>query len=302
MTDPQYGYANSTVLCDVEIECDDCGDNFWWTVVQQRHSEKRGTSAPSRCPKCRKRKTAKKRRRRTKKTTAIVRRPARKEESPALPDNADFARELRDVVNEAHTRYAVPPPTLWESWTGNTPESREQMRQYEASESIRGLVDRERTMLKEFAKVQVARSKSAATIIRAQNEVLEVQIEQDRLQEMLRQGTQLSGYLDQEHETSDQEQETSEDEDSDLAQTDPDLWYATQRQRRKVRGRAMAEQAVISDFLKEARRIFNNSQLERSEQAVRLRSLMDVFAKGPEDLPAQIRKFLARVEDEGDDQ
>ena len=286
------------MFADIQKQCDKCGAGFWWTADEQQQLEQLGVSAvPSRCPDCRTTRKSKRRTRRSKKSTALV--PTAPQQniqllSQALPDPTSFVQELRHWVNEAHTRYPLREPTLWERIKGSSTNwIEEEQRSAAAWDSVQGVISREKTMLDSLADMEVTRTAAETAIIHSRNEFLEAKLEQLRLMEQLR-----NMVLGQ-HELADPELEESDPLEED-PEEDLDAWYARESVRRKVRERAMADQAVISEFLRQVRRVFNHPTLERTERAVRIRTLMDSFSRGLEDLPAEIRKFLNRFESDGE--
>ena len=84
MTDQQCGYADSTVLCDVEIECVDCPDNFWWTVGEQEFFDDMGFVPPKRCEDCRAKKKAR-RADQPESSTALVPEKSRRKSTGPVP-------------------------------------------------------------------------------------------------------------------------------------------------------------------------------------------------------------------------
>ena len=273
---------------ELEQKCSKCGDGFWNRVG----------SKPSRagalCPKCRTKKPADNK---NSTNTLVVRQAVRSQGQSDLREETDVAHELRAILDDGfHPQEHLPKGTLLQWLTDTTPKGLAEDRRIDAEMAACRLVNREKLALRKLTELQVARAESEAVIVRSQHAVLEHRVEQARLREQIRREMQqaLTSSLDEEPEEPVEEkqvEETGEDPEKD-----PDAWYAMKAQRRKVRQRAVADQAVISEFLSQVRRVFDNRKLERSEQSLRIRSLMDTLARGPEDLPSDIRKFLANME------
>lgn len=258
---------------ELERVCAVCGEKFWASVRSKYGS----------CPKCRRVKGATK----VKPETALVQRALDTHAqlvAAGMPNDANFIRELRELVNEAHTDYPLRKATFLEGlFDSNKPWREEWYRKADAKRQFKQLLDRENTMLKSLTYMQVAQSKAEAEIIEGQTKVLDARIEYIQRLERLR---KLAGDASQ--------AETIKKEDDDGLGDDPDIRYAADRHRRKARERSGADQAVISEFFSQLRRVFDHPRWDRTERAIRIRSLMDAFGKGVEDLPADIRKFMER--------
>lgn len=282
---------------EIEWTCENCVQRFWGPVdlknaevrlCEECMAEYTDTPLPKK--------------KRSKKQTALV--PAAVPVQTqtldlALPNEADFAQELRHWVNEAHTSYAVPKATFLQRITGHGHDASnaEHQRQWNAEQAVKGVVEREKRMLNGLKQVHIARLEAETDIIHARSELLEAHIEHMRLLEQARALQKGPAKAQQIAPPPDPE----EDEEDEEVETDPEINFVMERQRKKARERAMADQAVISEFLKSVRRVFNNGKLEKNERALRIRSFMDSFGKGLEDLPANIRKFLEETESAGDD-
>ncbi len=261
---------------DIEWVCDDCGQTFWGPAEAESADD-----FP--CPHCQAADTVE-----IPNTALAV----------ASPNEADFANELRYWVNEAHTDYPVYEPTFWEWITGRGDDAlnQEQHRKWAAGQTVKQILKREKTMIRGFADAQLARMQAQSEVMRWQNYLLELHLYQQRLLEqahllheeqsrIVSQEAVVEGVV-----VSEPEGETD---------ADPEINFVMDRQRKKAREKAMAEQAVISEFLNNVRRVFKNKKLEPGERAMRIRSFMDSFGKGPEDLPAVVRKFLDEMEGTG---
>lgn len=258
---------------ELERVCVLCGENFWASVRSKYDS----------CPKCRRVKGATK----VKPETALVQRALDTHAqlvAAGMPNDANFVRELRGLVNEAHTDYPLRRATSLEGLFGsNKPWREESYRKADAKRQLKQVLDREKTMLKSLTNMQVTQSKAEAEIIEGRTRVLEARIEYIQRVERLR---KLAGDAP--------EAETTKKADDDGLGDDPDIRYAADRHRRRARERSGADQAVISEFFSQLRRVFDHPRWDRTERAIRIRALMDGFGKGVEDLPADVRKFMER--------
>lgn len=293
---------------DIEQVCTTCGDRFWLTAREQEYADEVGVSvAAVHCPDCRRR-TGSTKKRRSRKTSALV--PSASAHSPdlvsqAMPDQAELMGNLRHWLEEAHTVYPVREKTFWERITlSDKPEVEESRRRRSAWDSVEGLLAEHQAMLTTFTKAQkqrikaqtrmvVAQAEAETAMVRARTELLNAQLEQVMVQERFRRALSREANA---------EAKAALPTLQDLETLKEELQSAQleERYRRRLREHADADQLAISEFLDQVRRVFNHPEYERVERASRIRSLMDSFEKGFEDLPPEVRRFLRR-EEEGDD-
>lgn len=279
-----HGLVNGVFAVDMELACTDCGKKFWWSVSEQRDFADNDLPAPQRCKPCQGAKHARKPKK-AKTSTSLVRVVPQRGDlvSYAMPNESGFVEELRALVHEAHTDYPLREETFFERlFDSRNAAWEERCRKENAKQAVKQLLEREKTMLEGLQQVEVARVTVATALVRAQNELLEAHLEQHRLKEAFA-PPRLPAPTEP------------------IAEADPDIAYAADRERRKTRAKVMTEQAAISEFLDQVHRIWVNRQLELRERVVRIRAVLDACGKGLDDLPTEVRLAIIHIEDQGDE-
>lgn len=305
----QHGYADSTVICDLELTCAACGNRFWFTAGEQDYFAERGLVQPRRCKACRDARKNGNGQHAPMSSTALV--PASASDSlptirdvqlPKLPkvftNKKALFGDIEQLLYEASEPIDYEGPTFTEWLRGIDPVAEQMAHKMWAARSADEMVQQRtalfnhiRQMIDAAAGAELARIEAQLKIRQAQllNRQLEEAIENHEAMKDQRFGREQLQEAIRHKELQDKLLPPVEEK------SDPAEVFASEtRGRARVRAKVKAD--LFSDCLNEMRRLYR-SRLERSEKAARMRIVMEEYRVELDTLPKYMSTFLERAED-----
>ena len=315
-----YGYADSTVTGDLELTCTDCHELFWWTAGEQKFYAEKGLIQPRRCQGCR-------RARKAQRDASAGQSPA-EASSQALVPNSDLVRQaaedvaanlpalklqpglrnkkslyrdIEDLLNEATSPIVDRRRTFFEWLRGVDLKAEQMARKMAAANTADELVRQRTALLNHMRELIEAENEVMLSHIEAHIRMREAQLRAIKVEEEIGRHLALRDarlHTEALVEASKQVQLTAAIQPPEKPKTQAAL---VAQERDRIRTMARAKQSVVGDLLAEIERIYRR-HIGRAEKAMRIRSVVEAYRQDVEDLPANIRAFLAQVDEvQGDD-
>lgn len=307
-----YGYADSSVTVDLELNCVDCGADFWWTAGEQEFFEEKGLHPPKRCGNCRadRRNSGAPDKSAPTSSTALVRTQAAapvsakcsKRRSTALPaapalltDKRALFADLEQILRDATAPVFDRRRTFFEWLRGIDPVSKQFAKKMELARTADEMVQQRTALFEHMQQMMVVATNAQLSRIEAQVRVRQAQLQMLDLDHEIQEKQALKSNRLKTLQLEEQNKQLHL-----LAQAQPQEppdEKALVEYRRKVRTKATAKQLLISDFLKELQRVYR-ANVQEAEKALRIRAVLQTYGQEPDALPRDIREFLEQVENE----
>jgi hypothetical protein len=302
-----YGYADSSVLVDLEMQCQDCGNAFWWTAGEQEFFQQRGYAPPKRCKACRDRKKARQSiHQQTSQALVPTRKPmALVPKTPALPALPEFPREFTDraalfadiqeLLKEATSPVVERQRTFWEWIRGVDVKSQQIADKMRAASTADELVKQRTRLFQHLQEMIAAATEAELARLQAHIRLQEAQLRAMELHEQIAQRkalahTRLRTQQIREHADQRKLLKAAEEElPGDFEQAE------INQHRRTLNAKVHSRQIVLSDFLQQVDRICR-SRLTAHEKGLRIRAMLDSFEMNEDALPDEARRILYQTE------
>jgi hypothetical protein len=287
---------------DIETVCTNCKRKFW-----RKASDRAPKGKGSRCPACRSAETVNQ-----VSTSLATLQQARAQQDAMLarilPDPAKLFEDINRLLGEASTPVHLRKRTFWE-WLRDVDIYAQQIEHKLRAGNYADQLLRQRLAAIrqsiELAKsmqeaMQVAiqqheqRLEAEIRIAKLEAEKLQVEEEAARQQALREERLQTERLREQAKQA--RLREEINPTPPPLAPEPENPWTAyIRRQREEFQARSQAKQAILSDFLDEVQTVFD-ADLDASEKAVRIRTILETYKQDLDLLPRRIRELVELVE------
>lgn len=294
------------MTADLELECVDCNELFWWPASEQVDSSGRKLLARKRCPECRairKRRIARETDSLSQSSTSLVRN--RVAESVAkLPaqapgvfeDKAALFADIQQLLKDASVPIIKRDQTFLEWINSIDPIAKQLADKMSAARTADDLVQQRTALLDHVQQMLTSATNAELTRIQAEIRLRQAQVQMARLDDEIEEIEGKRSLAGPRLETNRLKEQVNQTKLRDAVREKPDeRRQVIEQHRQHLRSTAEARQGVLSDFLREVEAVCD-SDCRVHEKALRIREVLSAFERDDDSLPEDARLVLRAAE------